>query len=163
MWKSLSDLIVPHETLNGILEIYNYWTENSAEAEALHCLPITCHIQCMGLLHVSTTSTWPPHISLTLFANLSLQHLPTCSTDRLDLFIPRVRTALAQCRAFSVIGLSTSPFLRAKLMSGISVRLLARNRAWSPLHPVALFRRFCFPRVFRAEGFSEESVLWEAV
>ena len=46
------------------------------------------------------------------------------SNGHLDLFVPRVRTALAQCRAFAVAGPSSRnglpPVLQAKLMSGIS-------------------------------------------
>ena len=48
----------------------------------------------------------------------SVSARPLRSTDRLELFVPRFRTALAQCRAFAVTGLP--PVLRAKLMSGIS-------------------------------------------
>jgi len=47
-----------------------------------------------------------------------------CSSDHLDIFVPHVRTALAQCRAFAVTGPSIwnglPHLLRAKLMSGIS-------------------------------------------
>jgi len=54
----------------------------------------------------------------------SLSASPLRSTDRLDLFVPRVRTALAQCCAFAVTCPSSwnglPPVLRAKLMSGIS-------------------------------------------
>jgi len=49
---------------------------------------------------------------------------PLHSTDRLGLFVPRVRTALVQCRAFAVTGPTSwnglPHLLRAKIMSGIS-------------------------------------------
>ena len=37
----------------------------------------------------------------------SVSACPLRSTDPLDLFVPRVRTALAQCRAFAVTGPSS--------------------------------------------------------
>jgi len=55
--------------------------------------------------------------------------IPECNTQcvllsHLDLFVPRVRTALAQCFAFAVTGPSSwnglPHLLRAKLISGIS-------------------------------------------
>ena len=52
---------------------------------------------------------------------------PLRSVDRLYLFVSRVRTALAQCRAFGVIGPSSwnelPLILRAKLISDISATL----------------------------------------
>ena len=63
------------------------------------------------------------HVSHWLYAQTNVFSICPPSTDRLYLFVPRVRTALAQCRAFAVSGSSSwngPPLLRAKLMSGIS-------------------------------------------
>jgi len=54
-------------------------------------------------------------ISLTLAPNCLFMHKPMsstsdrplCSTDHLDLFVPRVSTPLAQCCAFAVTGPSS--------------------------------------------------------
>ena len=69
------------------------------------------------------------------------------SADWLDLFVPRTRIALAQRRAFAVVGPSTwndlPPSFRAKLMTSFS-SLVSRS-----------LKTFLFPRGFRAESASE--------
>jgi len=58
------------------------------------------------------------------------------STDRLDLFVPRVRTVFAQCRAFALSGPCSwndlPSLLRANLMSGISVTSYRSLKTFSP-------------------------------
>ena len=65
------------------------------------------------------------------------------SADWLDLFVPRTRTALAQRRAFAVVGPSTSndlfPSLRAKLMTGFSSSISRSLKAF--LFPRGFFLR----------------------
>jgi len=95
--------------------------------EVLHWLPIASCIIFKILLLVSKSQLGLAPSYLTGFmhkkmSSTSARHLR--STDRLDPFVPRVRTALAQCRAFAVTGPSSwnglPHLLRAKLMSGIS-------------------------------------------
>ena len=95
--------------------------------EVLHWLPITSRIHYKILLLVSKSQLGlaPKYLSDFMHKPLSATSArPLRSTDRLDLFVPRVKSALAQCRAFAVTGPSTwnglPPLLRAKLMSGIS-------------------------------------------
>src|ERR1043165_3740362 len=62
---------------------------------------------------------------------------PLRSTDRLDLFVPRVRSALAQCRAFAGTGPSTWNGL--PLFYGLSLCPEFLK------HPLALLSRFFSP------------------
>src|SRR6218665_1969092 len=77
--------------------------------EVLHWLPIATRIRFKALL-VSTNLnlTLPPSyfVDFTRKPMSSTSARPLRSADRLDLLVPRIRTALAQCRAFAV----TLPF-----------------------------------------------------
>ena len=103
--------------------IFTYMTE------VLHWLPIASRVEFKVFLFVSNSKLGltPSYLRPTDFMRKPMSTVsarPLRSADRLDLFLPRVRTALAQCRAFAVNGPSTwngLPYLlRAKLISGIS-------------------------------------------
>src|ERR1043165_4482661 len=61
---------------------------------------------------------------------------PLRSTDRFDLFVPSVRSALTQCRAFAVTGPSTwsglPPLLRAKLTAEPPILSSSQGVSFSP-------------------------------
>src|SRR6218665_968968 len=93
--------------------------------EVLHWLAIASRIKFKVFLLVSKSQLGLAPSYLTDFMRKPMSSTSACllrSTDCLDLFVPRVRTALAQCRAFAVTtswnGLPC--LLRAKLTSGIS-------------------------------------------
>ena len=118
--------------------------------EVLHWLPITSRIHYKILLLVSKSQLGlaPKYLLDFMHKPLSATSArPLRSTDRLDLFVPLVKSALAQCRAFAVTGPSTwnglPPFLWAKLVSGISH---ASSRS---------LKAFLFPRGFHTESASE--------
>jgi len=101
---------------------------SSYMTKVLRWLPIASRIKFKILLFVSKSQPGLAPRYLTDFmrkpmSSTSARPLP--STNRLDLFVPHVRTALVQCHAFAVTSPSSwnglSPLLQAKLMSGISV------------------------------------------
>src|SRR6218665_1557565 len=78
--------------------------------EILHWLPIASRIKFKVPLPVSKSQlgfapSYLPDFMHKLMSSVSAR--PLRSTDRLDIFVPRVRTALAQCRAFAVTGPSS--------------------------------------------------------
>src|SRR6218665_808739 len=92
----------------------------------LQWLPIASRIKCKVLLLVSKSQLDLAPSYLTDFMRKPMSSVSARllrSTDHLDLFVPRVRPALAQCRAFAVTCPSSwndlPPVLRAKHMSGI--------------------------------------------
>jgi len=117
--------------------------------EVLHWLPISAriHYKILILVSKSQLSTAPRYLSDYMRKPLSASSRSLRSADRLDLFVPRTRTALAQHRAFAIVGPSIwndlPSLLRAKLMTGIS-SLVLRS-----------LKTFLFPRSFRAESASE--------
>src|SRR6218665_3349664 len=79
--------------------IFTYMTE------ILHWLPIASRIKFK--VHGSKSQLGLAPSYLTDFMRKPMSSMsarPLRSTARLDLFVPRVRTALAQCRAFAVTG-----------------------------------------------------------
>jgi len=92
--------------------------------EILHWLPIASRIKFKVLLLVSKSQLGFAPSYPTGFMRKPMSSASARSTDRLGIFVPHVRTALAQCRASAVTGSSSwnglPPLLRAKLMSGIS-------------------------------------------
>ena len=86
--------------LQDLLPSYNY-----SYFQLYDWLPIASHIQFKILLLVSKSQLGlaPRYLTDVLCKPISSTsaHL-FGSTNRLDLFVPRVRTALAQCRAFAV-------------------------------------------------------------
>src|SRR6218665_2004614 len=95
--------------------------------EILNSLPYASRIKFKVLLLVSKSQLGLAPSYLTDFMRKPMSSTSACplrSTDRLDIFVPHVRTALAQCRAFAVTGPSSwnglPHLLRAKLMFGIS-------------------------------------------
>ena len=112
-------------------------TESSS---MLHWLPITSRIHYTILLLVSKSQLGHAPKYLSDFMHKPLSATSACplrSTDRLDLFVPRVKSALAQCRAFAVTGPSTWNGL--PLFYGLSSCLGFLT------HPLALLRRFFSP------------------
>src|SRR6218665_3041066 len=78
--------------------------------EILHWLPIASRIKFKVLLLVSKSQLGLAPSYLTDFMRKPMSSVsarPLRSTDRLDLFVPRVRIALAQCHAFAVTGPSS--------------------------------------------------------
>ena len=76
-------------------------------SEVLHWLPITLRIRYKILFLVSKSQLGlaPKYLSDFMRKPLSATSLRSLrSTDRLDLFVPRTRTALAQRRSFAVVG-----------------------------------------------------------
>src|SRR6218665_2442945 len=93
--------------------------------EILNSLPYASRIKFKVFLLVSKSQLGLAPSYLTDFMRKPMSSTSACllrSTDCLDLFVPRVRTALAQCRAFAVTtswnGLPR--LLQAKLTSGLS-------------------------------------------
>ena len=67
---------------------------------------------------------------------------PLRSADRLDLFAPRVRTALAQCRAFTVTGPSSwngLPHLLRSYVRYFRLYLVVLLTFRLPTHPLRFF------------------------
>ena len=76
-------------------------------SEVLHWLPITLRIRYKIVLLVSKSQLGlaPKYLSDLMRKPLSAtSHRLLRSMDRMDLFVPRTRTALAQHRAFAVMG-----------------------------------------------------------
>ena len=93
--------------------------------EQLHWLPLTARIQLKVLVLIcrSYLGLAPKYLCDSIRRPTSAASLrPLRSSDRLDLFVPRVRTAIAQSRAFACIGPSLwnqlSPFVRSTILSG---------------------------------------------
>ena len=75
---------------------------------------------------------------------------PLRSLDRLDLFVPWARTAMAQHRAFAIVGpfsWNDLPLLRSKILAGVSP---------SSAH---CLKTFLFPWSFHAESASTMPLL----
>src|SRR5688572_25310415 len=92
--------------------------------DVLHWLPITAriHYKILFLVSKAQLSSAPKYLSDYMRKPLSATSSRSLrSADWLDLFVPRTRTALAQRRAFAVVGPSTwndlPPSVRAKLMT----------------------------------------------
>jgi len=78
--------------------------------DVLHWLPITARIlyKIIFLVSKAQLSSAPKYLSDYMRKPLSAtSSRPLRSADWLDLFVPRTRTALAQRRAFAVVGSST--------------------------------------------------------
>lgn len=118
--------------------------------DVLHWLPITARIHYKILLLVSKSQqgTAPKYLLNYLRKPLSASSSHSLrSANRFDLFVPRTKTALAQHRAFAVVGPSIwndlPPMLRAKLLTSFSSSVSRSLKA------------FLFPRGFCAESASE--------
>jgi len=108
-------------------KVYPCFDQSTYMTEVLHWLPIASRIKFKVLLLVfkSQLGLAPSYlIDFMLKPMSSTSACPLRSTDRLYIFVPHVRTASAQCRAFAVTCPSSwnglLHLLRAKLMSGIS-------------------------------------------
>ena len=80
---------------------------SSYMTDVLHWLPIASRIQFKVLLLVSKTQHGlaPKYLCDLMRKPLSaISSRPLRSADRLDLLVPRARTALAQHRAFAIVG-----------------------------------------------------------
>src|ERR1043165_7478661 len=93
--------------------------------EELHCLPLSVRIQFKVLILVlkSYLGLAPKYLCDVILRPLSATSLrPLRSSDRLDLFVPRVRTVMAQSRSFACIGPSLwnglPPPVRSAILSG---------------------------------------------
>ena len=93
--------------------------------EHLHWLPLTARIQLKVLILIcrSYLGLAPKYLCDAIRRPTSATSLRSLrSSDRLDLFVPRVRTAMAQSRAFVSIGPSLwnqlQPLVRTSLLSG---------------------------------------------
>ena len=93
--------------------------------EQLHWLPLSARIQFKVLILVikSQMGLAPKYLCDQIHRPLSATSLrPLRSSDRLDLFVPRVRTAMAQSRSFACIGPSLwnglPPSVRSAILSG---------------------------------------------
>ena len=78
--------------------------------EVLHWLPIASRVKFEVLLLVSKSqlALAPSYLTDIMSKPMSSTSArPLRSTDRLNLFVPRVRTALTQCRHFAVTGPSS--------------------------------------------------------
>jgi hypothetical protein len=94
-------------------------------AEHLHWLPLSARIQFKILILVlkSQLGLAPKYLCHQILRPLSATSLrPLRSSDRLELFVPRVRTTMAKSRAFASIGPflwnRLPPSLRSKILSG---------------------------------------------
>src|SRR2546428_12994571 len=108
--------------------------------EVLHRLPITSRIHFKILLLVSKSQLGLAPKYLTDFMHKphsATSARPLRSTDRLNLFVPRVRSALAQCRAFPVTGPSTWNGLPLFYRLSLCLKFLK--------HPLDLLSRFFSP------------------
>ena len=120
--------------------------------EILHWFPIAFRIKFKVLLLVSKSQLGLAPSYLTDFMRKPMSSVsarPLRSIDCLDLFVPRVRTALARCRAFAVTGTSSWNGLPHV---GLGYYELSLCPVF-PLHLVVLLKRFFPPpRSFRAES-----------
>ena len=98
---------------------------SSFMVEELHWLPLSVRIQFKVLILVlkSHLGLAPKYLCDLMLRPLSATSLrPLRSSDRLDLFVPRVRTAMAQSRSFACIGPSLwnglPPPVRSAILSG---------------------------------------------
>ena len=102
-------------------------------AEQLHWLPLSVRIQFKVLILVlkSQLGLAPKYLCHKILRPISATSLrPLRSSDRLDLYVPRVRTTMAQSRSFACIGPSLwnglSPSLRSipsSLLSSLPLSL----------------------------------------
>jgi len=93
--------------------------------EQLHWLPLSARIQfkIIALVLKSKLGFAPKYLRDLIRNPLSSTSLRSLrSADRFDLFVPRVRTTLAQCRSFACVGPSLwnslPPILRSAFLSG---------------------------------------------
>ena len=115
--------------------------------EVLHWLPISAriHYKILSLVSKSQLGTAPKYLSDYMRKPLSASSSRSLrSADRLDLFVLRTRTALAQHRAFAIVGPSIwndlPSLLRAKLMTGISPLVLRSLKTFLPFPGVSVLR-----------------------
>src|SRR5688572_15366432 len=112
-------------------------------ADQFHWLPLCTHplqsSHCRSQISTGSCSK----VSVTKFSVPSATSLcPLRSSDRLDLFVPRVATTMAQCRSFACIGPSLwnglPPSLHSTILSGsISTSFYHLKTflfSWSTLH-----------------------------
>ena len=117
--------------------------------DELHWLPVASRIRYKILLMVSRTQQGraPKYLCDLMCKPTSAVSLrPLRSLDRLDLFVPRARTAMAQHRAFAIVGPSSwndLPPLYSKILAGVSPS------------SARCLKIFLFPRGFHAESASE--------
>src|SRR6218665_4008156 len=94
--------------LQDILHAFPCFTHISTYmTEILNSLPYASRIKFKVLLLVSKSQLGLAPSYLTDFMRKPMSSpsaRPLRSADRLDLFVPRVRTALAQCHAFAATG-----------------------------------------------------------
>src|ERR1043165_4047581 len=93
--------------------------------EQLHWLPLTARIQLKVLVLIcrSYVGLAPKYLCDSIRRPTSaVSHCPLRSLDLLNLFVPRVRTAIAQSRAFACIGPSQwnqlPPFVCTTILCG---------------------------------------------
>jgi hypothetical protein len=93
--------------------------------QELHWLPLRARIQfkILALMFKAQKGLAPKYLTEVLLRPHSVSsHRPLRSSNRLDLFVPRTRTAMAQSRSFASIGPSLwnslSPSLRSTVLSG---------------------------------------------
>jgi len=118
--------------------------------ERLHWLPLTARIQLKVLIHVirSCLGLAPKYLCDSIRLPASAGSLrPLRFSDRLDLFVPRVRTAMAQSRSFVSIG----PALWNQLPPSVRAVLLLGG-------PATAFR--CLKTCFYSRGLSHWERLW---
>ena len=107
-----------------------------------------CHPNGM-CIHSSTTNTQPCyHTAMVILQPHSASsYHPLRSSNRLDLLVPRSRTAMAQSRSFASIGPSLwnalSPSVRSKILSGSLSSSFAFLKTCLFSRGLAHWERFC--------------------
>src|SRR5688572_33113437 len=93
--------------------------------DKLHWLPLHARIQfkILSLIFKAQRGLAPQYlVGVILRPHSASSHRPLRSCNRLDLLVPRSRTAMAQARSFASIGPSLwnalSPSVRSKILSG---------------------------------------------
>ena len=114
---------------------------SSYMTDVLHWLPIASRVQFKILLLVSKSQHGlaPKYLCDLMRKPLSaISSRPLRSADRLDLLVPRARTALAQHRAFAIVGPSMwndlPPSIRSMILAGV------------PPFSLRCLKAFLFPR-----------------
>ena len=116
----------------------------------LHWLPVTSRIKYKILLLVSKTQLGQAPKYLCNLMHKPLSSLSSCSlrsADRLDLFVPRSKAAMAQHRAFAIVGPSLWNDLPPAIRSKILIEI--------PTSSLRCLKTFLFPRGCHAESASE--------
>src|SRR5688572_1782759 len=126
--------------------------------EELHWLPQSVRIQFKVLIlvlmyHLDLAPKYLCDLMLRLLSATSLR--PLRSSARLDLFVPRVRTAMAQSRSFACIGPS--------LWNGLPPPVRSANLSGSLSSSFSKLKSCLFPRVARTARASERLLLCEAL